>query len=580
VSGAARRGAQPARRLVLAAVLAACALPVPSAQAQSPASRPNIVWISAEDLSPRLGAYGDPLARTPNLDRLAAEGVRFTRAFSTAAICAPSRSAIITGVHQNTLGTMHMRTTEDGVPELPGPYLAVPPAHVKAFTQYQRAAGYYTTNDAKTDYQFAPVSDPRQPLTAWDESGKGAHWRHRPDPDQPFFSVFNLEVTHESHVWADHPANVGRALVTDPAKVELPPYYPDTRAVREDLARHYDNIATMDRQVGEILRQLEEDGLLESTIVFYWGDHGDGLPRAKRSLYDSGLRVPLLIRWPGQVQPGTVDDELVSLLDLAPTVLSMAGVAIPAHMQGRVIVGPEKGPEPRYLFGGTDRVDLAYDRVRSARDRRWLYIRNFHPELPYALFVPYRNRQATMRELLRLHAAGKLDAVQELWMRDQRPPEELYDTEADPWQIRNLAADPDQQARLAGMRGAVEEWMERIDDQGRIPEAEMVQRMWPGGVQPRTGTPYLVPRGLTERPASHQSRYRLDGPGEVVVYVPTEGASIAYTTDAGESPRWKLYTGPILLERTTTLRVRAVRYGYAESEEVRATFEIQPASSR
>ena len=328
-------------------------------------------------MSPHLGVYGDALARTPTLDRLATQSVRFTRAFTTAPVCAPSRAAIITGMYQTAIGAQHMRTTEDTVPELPGPYLAVPPFYVKAFPEYLRAAGYYTSNRAKTDYQFGT------PFTIWDDLGNQAHWRNRADKSQPFFSVFNLEITHESRIFPSSPARKGKPLVTDAAKIKVPPYYPDSPAVREELARMYDNIADMDGQVAEILRQLEEDGLADNTIVFYWSDHGDGVPRAKRSLYDSGLHVPLMIRLPPRLgalaAPGTVSDELVSFIDLAPTVLALAGVGVPAHMQGRALVGPAKGPAPAYVFAARDRMDAEYDMMRSARDARFLYIRNFSP---------------------------------------------------------------------------------------------------------------------------------------------------------------------------------------------------------
>lgn len=564
----ARRRSSPRLSVFLAALLLATA---PEAQSQQPdRDRPNILWLSVEDLSPRLGAYGDPIARTPTIDRLATEGMRFTNAYVTLPICAPARSAIITGMYQNAIGTMHMRTTENRAEALPGPYLAVPPHYVKAFPEYLRAAGYYTTNNAKTDYQFGT------PFTIWDESSRQAHWRNRPDPEQPFFAVFNFTGTHESQVWEDSPSRRGKPLVTDPASVEVPPYYPDTPAVRADLARHYDNIADLDAWVANLLRQLEEDGLLENTIVFFWTDHGDGLPRGKRALYDTGLHVPLIVRWPGRLQPGSTNDELVSLIDLAPTVLAMAGVPAPTHLQGRVIVGPRKGPEPEYVFAGVDRVDMSYDMVRAARDRRFKYIRNFYPDRPYVDFVAYRNNSATMQELLRLHAADALTGPQRLWMADRRPPEELYDTESDPHEIRNLADDPGHRERLQQMREAVDEWMDDIDDQGRINEAEMVQRMWPGGEQPRTGKPMILPRGVTE--VDEESPYRLTGATEVVIYVPTQGASVAYTTAAGDEATWKLYTGPILVEGPVTIRARAIRYGYEESEEARVTFEFAPAS--
>ena len=542
----------------------------PTAQTTAPAQRrPNIVWISNEDMSPRLGAYGDALARTPVLDRLARESVRYTHAFTTAPVCAPSRAAIINGMYQTSIGAQHMRTTEDRVPELPGPYLAVPPFYVKAFPEYLRAAGYYTTNRAKTDYQFGV------PFTIWDDLGTNAHWRNRTDKNQPFFSVFNLEVTHESRIFPSSPARKGKALVTDPGKVQVPPYYPDTPLVREELARVYDNIADMDGQVGEILKQLADDGVADNTIVFYWSDHGDGLPRAKRSLYDSGLKVPLMIRWPkalgSTVTPGSARDELVSFIDLAPTVLALAGVEIPAHLHGRVLVGPSAAPAPELVFAARDRMDIEYDMMRSARDGRFLYIRNFSPELPYAGHVIYRNQSAIMQEWFRLQAERALSGPAALWMRTKRPVEELYDTTSDPHQIHNLSAEPTHRATLGRMRNAVTDWMARIGDQGLINEPEMIQRMWPGGVQPETAQPYIVPRRTTDAPA-RQASIKIEEPTEFVVYVPTQGASIGYTTDEGPTPKWRLYTGPILVEAPMTLRAKAIRYGYKESAETRVAF--------
>ena len=555
--------------------LAACGLalvciatPHAARQVAAPAAgRPNIVWISNEDMSPHIGAYGDALARTPVLDRLARESTRYTRAFSTAPVCAPSRAAIITGMHQSAIGAQHMRTTEDRVPELPGPYLAVPPFYVKAFPEYLRAAGYYTSNRAKTDYQFG------EPFTIWDDLGPEAHWRRRPDPDRPFFSVFNLNVTHESQIFPTSPARKGKPLVTDPANVTVPPYYPDTPAVREELARMYDNIADMDRQVGEILEQLEADGLAGNTIVFYWSDHGDGVPRAKRSLYDSGLRVPLMIRWPqmGPAAANAIDDSLVSLVDLAPTVLAMAGVEIPGHMHGRVLAGPRAAPPPAFVFGARDRMDIEYDMMRSARDARFLYIRNFAPELPYAGHIIYRNQSAIMQEWFRLQSGRALNGSAALWMRTRRPAEELFDTLADPHQIHDLGGEPAHRQTLERMRQAVAAWMTRIGDQGLVNEPEMIQRMWPGGMQPETAQPYIVPRRSLDAP-SRPATVAIDAPEEFVVYVPTQGASIGYTTEEGPSPAWRLYTGPILVDRPMTLRAKAIRYGYKESAETRVRF--------
>ncbi|HXW04356.1 MAG TPA: sulfatase-like hydrolase/transferase [Vicinamibacterales bacterium] len=528
------------------------------------AVRPNILWISNEDMSPRLGSYGDRLARTPALDRLARESIRFTRAFTTAPVCAPSRAAIITGMYQNAIGAQHMRTTEDTVPELPGPYLAVPPFYVKAFPEYLRAAGYFTSNRSKTDYQFGV------PFTIWDDLGAQAHWRNRPDRSRPFFSVFNLEVTHESRIFPSSPARKGKPLVTDPASVQVPPYYPDTPLVRQELARVYDNIADMDAQVAEILAQLEADGLADQTIVFYWSDHGDGMPRAKRSLYDSGLHVPLMIRWPAALKPaftpGTTSDQLVSFVDLAPTVLALAGLEVPGHIQGRVLVGPHAVPAPEYVYGARDRMDIEYDMMRSARDARFLYIRNFVPELPYAGLIPYRNQSDIMQELLRLQAEGRLNGPPALWLRTSRPVEELYDTIADPHQINDLAKDPAHRAPLERLRAAVADWMRRIGDQGLINEPEMIQRMWPGGVQPETARPYIRSRRALNAPDRPES-VAITGPTEFVIYVPTQGASIGYTTEEGPGANWRLYTGPILVPGPATIRAKAIRYGYKESAE-------------
>ena len=549
---------------------------LPAAWAQESDAPPNLLWISAEDLGPRLGAYGDAVARTPNLDQLAEEGVRFARAFTAAGVCAPSRAAIITGMYQNAIGAHHMRTRHEA-PGLPTPYAAVPPPYVKTFTEYLRAAGYYATNNAKEDYQLNATAEHGVPFTAWDASSDEAHWRGRPDEEQPFFAVFNFTTTHESQVFGPDDSTT-----TDPAAVEVPPYYPDTPDVRQEIAHHYDNIAALDQQVGDILDQLEEDGLAEETIVVFWGDHGDGLPRAKRWLYDSGLRVPLIVRVPesyrdraGLGAPGSADDQLVSLMDLGPTMLSLAGVEVPQHMHGRAFLGPKAQPAPEYLFAARDRIDGVYDMVRSARGERFRYIRNFYPEKPYVLHVPYRNQTDIMQELFRLKADGALEGPQQLWMRDERPPEELYDTEADPHEVDNLAGDPEYAETLRAMRRATNRWMQAIGDLGRVPETQMVRRFWPGMQQPTTDPPVIVPRRSQTLKAEEDPGGTFDAPLEVVIYSPTQGASVAYRTGA-EDP-WALYTGPIHLEAGTTaaIEAKAIRYGYKPSSVVEAAFTVR-----
>ena len=430
----------------------------------------------------------------------------------------------------------------------PTPYSVVPPHYVKTFTEYLRAAGYYTTNNVKEDYQF------ETPVTAWDESSATAHWRGRPDPDQPFFAVFNFTTTHESRIWPD-PTRAIRAmglpesfaspapgpLVTDPEAVPVPPYYPDTPGVRRDIAQHYDNIATMDAQLGAILNQLEEDGLADNTIVFFWSDHGDGLPRHKRWLYDSGLHVPVIVRTPGQA--AHTDDQLITFLDLAPTVLSLAGIEPPVHMQGRAFLGAFGGHKPphAYIYAARDRFDEQYDMVRAVRDRRYKYIRNYQSEKPYVLWMAYANVMPTMQELFRLHAQGGLDPVQQLWMRDRRPVHELYDTEADPHEIRNLANDATYQDRLGTMQRALDEWMATSGDLGFVSEVTMVEQMWPGGEQPVTARPAIFARSATRAAitpgpdilAADASGGTFEAPVAITMYSPTQGASIAYTTDGG-----------------------------------------------
>ena len=423
--------------------------------------QPNVLWISAEDISPSLGCYGDSYAITPRLDQLANEGVRFNRCFTHAGVCAISRSGLITGMYPIAIGSQHMRSQ------------IVPPSHVKAFPEYLRAAGYWTTNRSKTDYNFPP------PKAAWDEnSAQSRDWRGRAAA-QPFFSVINLTTTHESQIRG----RFGETL-HDPAKAQLPPYIPDTPVTRRDWARYADLLTTLDRQVAAILDQLEADGLAQDTIVFFWGDHGQGLPRGKRWLYDSGTRTPLIIRWPGKLKAGSVNEDLVCFLDFAPTMLRLAGAEIPSHLHGRVlppveVVMTANSRQPsangrEFIFGHRDRMDETYDLIRSARDTRFKYLRNYAPVRSYAQNITYMNQMPTMREWRRLNEEGKLTGAPALHFRETKPIEELFDTEADPHEIVNLADQPEHAETLKRMRAALERWQEEIGDSGMIPEPLLV----------------------------------------------------------------------------------------------------------
>ncbi|MCY3772137.1 MAG: sulfatase-like hydrolase/transferase [Gemmatimonadetes bacterium] len=530
-------------------------------------SRPNILWISFEDTGPYYGCYGDPVARTPNVDRFAARGCRWTNCFSTSGVCAPARSAIITGMYATSIGTHHMRTTHThpDTPEMPTPYSAVVPHYVKCFTEYLRAAGYYCTNNFKTDYQFEP------PLTAWDDLGQQAHWRNRPDPEQPFFAVFNLMRSHESGMWPEKCP----APEFDPNAIEPPPHLPDTPVVRTALARMYTHIAHNDREFGAILGQLEEDGIAENTYVFNWSDHGP-LPRGKRWPYDAGIHVPLIARGP-DLEGGRVCEDLVSTIDLGPTMLSLAGVEIPGHVQGRAFLGQQAQPPREYVFASRDRHDVSYDMVRAVRDGRYKYIRNYRPDLPYLSWLPYRNRHPIMQEIWRLHLEGALDEAQSALFRYPRPVEEFYDTEADPHEIRNLAGDPHVGNDLERMRRALDAWLDEVGDMGRIPESEMVGNWYPDGRQPETAPVVFIPI-CSESPGIEPvtAGGSFDGPVLVQLHCATQAASIAYTLQAGDDPHWLLYTEPLRLDAGEYLvRARAIRVGYRESPEVQARFVVR-----
>lgn len=528
-------------------------------------NRPNILWVSFEDTNPFYGCYGDPIARTPAVDRLAAEGTRYPLAFSTAGVCAPARSAVITGMYPISIGTHHMRTshTNPAVPELPTPYSALLPPHVKCFTEHLRAAGWYCTNNWKTDYQFTP------PRSAWDECSDQAHWRNRPDPDQPFFAVFNPIETHESGMWT----GMVDEITFDPDAVEVPPTFPDTPKVREALAQMYTQIEIVDRRLNELLVELEEDGLTDNTIVVHWSDHGP-LPRGKRWPYDSGIHVPLIVRWPNHVEANTVSDRLVSTMDLGPSTLSACSLPIPRYMQGQAFLGDDSAPPRRYIHASRDRHDSAYDRVRAVRDKRWKYLRHSYPQQPYVGWIPFRNEHPIMQELLRLRVEGELGGIPAQFLADSRPSEELYDCETDPHEIDNLASDPAHRETLERMSAECDRWLAEVGDLGEIPEAQMVATWYPDGV-PETPPPLFVPLTSVDsgtRPV--QGRAELGRPALVQLASGTQGATIEYRLD--DDPHWRIYTGPIRLPADTDITVhgRADRIGFTPSPEISVHFPL------
>ncbi|KAA5547295.1 sulfatase [Roseiconus nitratireducens] len=440
--------------------------------------QPNILWITAEDLSPVLGCYGDAFATTPHLDAFATQSTRYSHAFATAPVCSPSRACLINGCIATTQGTHPMRS------RFPSP------DDMNGFPALLRDAGYFTTNNVKTDYNTA--SEDRIIAASWDENSSTAHWRHR-QPGQPFFSVFNLMTTHQSRtmVWPyeqfqeEIQSQLSGDQIHDPQSVPVPPYYPDTPVVRKTLARFYDCISVLDQQVGTLLEQLEADGLADDTVVFFYSDHGSGLPRHKRALLDSGMRIPLLIRFPDKqrnwapTRPGEWTDRLVCFQDFAPTVLRLAGIhSVPDHVRGSAFLslGDDSGPEAvpaAQLFGHRDRVDEAIDMARSVRGRDFLYIRNFMPFLGYHQPSAWADQGSIRHEFEGLSESDNASPAQRQYVRPSRPVEELYDCRRDPLNLHNLASSEEHHATLQKMRDALQQHMVQSGDLGLVPEIEL-----------------------------------------------------------------------------------------------------------
>lgn len=442
--------------LAAAVVVVASVVPAPARSGGVRTSRPNILWFIADDASPRLGAYGDPVARTPTIDRLATDGVVFRTVYADAPVCAPSRFTLITGLHSASAGPAHhMRAT------------ATLPASVRAWPELLRQAGYYTVNNAKTDYN-ADID-----LAAtWDDSSPAAHWRNRP-AGAPFFAQFTTLTTHEAGIFAARPGP------TPLDAVSIPPFYPDTPTTRTDAAQHYDRLAQMDGELAARLAELDADGLAEDTIVFVFSDNGGVLPWSKRFANDRGLRVPLIVRIPEKwshlapARPGSVVDVPVAFADFAPTALALAGVAAPKHMQGSRFLGRSRR-QRTYAFGQRSRMDERYDLQRTVRDERWVYVRNYMPHRPYGQHVAFMWNQRGYREWEAFHRDGTLTPLQDRFWTE-KPAEELYDVRADPDELVNLAGDSRRRRVLRRLRRALDAHLVAINDNGFIPEGSPVE---------------------------------------------------------------------------------------------------------
>lgn len=441
------------RPLLLAVLYMSCS------SVANAAESPNILWITCEDTGPELGCYGDRYAQTPNLDRLAAKSLRYLHAWSNAPVCAPARTTIISGVYPTSTGAEHMRS-EVRMPEF-----------MKMYPQLLRERGYYCTNNNKEDYNLT------KPGQVWDDSSGQAHWKNRPS-GQPFFAIFNITVSHESQIRVRP-----HTLVHDPAQAPLPAYHPDTPEVRHDWAQYYDKVTEMDTIAGQRLQELEEAGLADETIIFFYGDHGSGMPRSKRWPYNSGLHVPLIVHVPDKFrelapkdyQPGGTTGRLVAFVDLAPTLLSLAGVKPPDWMQGHAFLGRFETPPQKYLFGFRGRMDERYDMVRSVRNERYVYVRNYMPHLIYGQYLNYMFQTPTTQVWKKLYDEGKLRPPQTFFW-EPKPTEELYDLQSDPDEVRNLAGSAEHQSVLNELRQAHREHVLAVRDVGFLSEAEMHRR--------------------------------------------------------------------------------------------------------
>jgi len=543
--------------------------------------RPNILWLVTEDMGPYIPPFGDNTIKTPNLSRLANEGVIYSNVYSTSGVCAPSRAAIASGMYPSSIGANNMRVNSHmEVTGLPI-YEAVPPAETKMISEWLRLNGYYCTNNAKEDYQFNP------PVTAWDESSLYAHWRNRKE-NQPFFAVFNFNETHESGLFEPYGLryeeerlnNAGNrsfkirgngkkrmkeseSAIHLPKETDfkIPPYLPNNAIVKRDMWKVYNNIAEMDKQVGAILKQLEEDGLLENTIIFFYGDHGGPLPREKRLIYDSGLNTPMIVRFPNKLRAGTKDEQLISFVDFAPTLLSLIGEKSKSYMQGQAFLGSHKASDKRkYIHAAADRFDEFTDAIRAVRDQRFKYIRNYRPEQGYYLPVTFREQIPTMQELLRLNAEDKLNDIQKQWFRTSKPKEELFDCLADKYELNNLANNPKYKDKLVELRTEMDRWLKDVGDQPNLPESELINKLWQGkGKQPKTINPVI---SISEN--------------KVSINTETKGASIGYKiiNDKSNEPKsWSVYYKPLNnINKTSRLLVQAHRIGFQPSDIITKEF--------
>ena len=527
------------------------------AQVIFPDERPNILVIMADDMSLRINALGDKTAITPNLDELVKNGTSYMNAFTTAGVCACSRSALLTGKNQISIGSMHMRTSSGGSV----PYLAVPEAHIKAFPEILRKQGYFTFTNDKLDYQFSGIFPGSGPFTIWNSEKDKFGWKNRKN-SEPFFGMINLIITHESGIFRGKMNSVDTQAIklmqqtrqllyeapVKPENVVVPPFLPDTSEVRKDIARAYNNIYILDIEVKEIIDQLKKDNILDDTIIIFTSDHGDGLPRYKRELFDTGINVPFIILVPKKFsswqKPSEKIYDLVSFLDIAPTVLNLAGVSIPSYMDGKSIFGNEKN---EYIFAARDRLDSFKGKTRAVRNKDYKLIKNYSLGIVGAQKLSFRENLMSMKELRKMYENNELNEIQKIWL-ELIPELQLYDLNNDPYEINNLAYDPNYKDKVLLLENVLEQWIEKNNFHGHLEEEDLIEVFWPENTQPQTTEPlYSLEDGFLHLKNNDVSK----------------DASIGFSYDG---KNWEVYSEPIEIKKNKKIYFKAVRYGWKESE--------------
>jgi len=502
---------------------------------------PNIIWLVAEDQSPEFfPIYGNSTVELPIIESLAKDGIIFNNAYTPAPVCAPARSAIITGLYPSTLGTHNMRTynsyKKENQPSIGIPsYSPILQDGVKMFPEYLRKIGYYTSNNSKEDYNFKKTDG------VWDDSSSNAHWKNRA-PGQPFFAVFNFGISHESQIWEQ---GINDILV-DQNLVPIPPVFPDTPKIRKDIAVNYSNLIRLDKKIGKIILQLKQEGLYEKSIIFFYGDHGGPFPRYKRSLYETGIKVPLVIKFPNSKFAGTENNDFISFIDYAPSILSIVGIKPPDVMQGKAKFGKFKASsKTSCIFAASDRFDEKVDRLRAVRYKHFKYIRNFNPKISNAIPVLYREQMPMMKELNKLWKENLLIKDHRLWFETPKPKEELYDLTKDPYELNNLADKISLKDTLFFLREVLDQWIIDTNDLGEYSEKELIKKWFYKGKSKEL-------ESLTEIRKNNK----------VFLKHKDKGATIVWRDNRDSI--WKIYKKP--LEYSNSILAKAVRIGYKDSE--------------